>query len=79
MLLRDNIDALPLKVKANAVYIIRSSHYKKKERTLCSAENIIYPPLVKKNATGTYVAVKEREQLLTYFLQQYSVNNFVIV
>jgi len=27
MLLRDNIDALPLKVKANAVYIIRSSHY----------------------------------------------------
>ena len=34
MLLRDNIDALPLKVKANAVYIIRSSHYKKKERTL---------------------------------------------
>lgn len=42
MLLRDNIDALPLKVKANAVYIIRSSHYKKKERTICSAENIIY-------------------------------------
>lgn len=30
MLLRDNIDALPLKVKANAVYIIRSSHYKRK-------------------------------------------------
>lgn len=47
MLLRDNIDALPLKVKANAVYIIRSSHYKKKERTICSAENIIYPPFVK--------------------------------
>lgn len=69
MLLRDNIDALPLKVKANAVYIIRSSHYKKKERTICSAENIIYPPFVKKNATGTYVAVKCREKLLTYFLQ----------
>ena len=63
MLLRDNIDALPLKVKANAVYIIRSSHYKKKERTICSAENIIYPPFVKKNATGTYVAVKCREKL----------------
>lgn len=62
MLLRDNIDALPLKVKANAVYIIRSSHYKKKERTICSAENIIYPPFVKKNATGTYVAVKCREK-----------------
>lgn len=71
MLLRDNIDALPLKVKANAVYIIRSSHYKKKERTICSAENIIYPPFVKKNATGTYVAVKCREKLLTYFLQTY--------
>lgn len=69
MLLRDNIDALPLNVKANAVYIIRSSHYKKKERTICSAENIIYPPFVKKNATGTYVTDKEREQLLTYFLQ----------
>lgn len=69
MLLRDNIDALPLKVKANAVYIIRSSHYKKKERTICSAENIIYPPFVKKNATGTYVAVKCREKLLTCFLQ----------
>lgn len=69
MLLRDNIDALPLNVKANVVYIIRSSHYKKKERTICSAENIIYPPFVKKNATGTYVTDKEREQLLTYFLQ----------
>lgn len=69
MLLRDNIDALPLNVKANVVYIIRSSHYKKKERTICSAENIIYPPFVKKDVTGTYVTDKEREQLLTYFLQ----------
>ena len=69
MLLRDNIDALPLNVKANAVYIIRSSHYKKKERTICSAENISYPPFVKKDATGTYVADKERKRLLTYFLQ----------
>lgn len=68
MLLRDNIDAFPLNVKANVVYIIRSSHYKKKERTICSAENIIYPPFVKKNTTGTYVTDKEREQLLTYFL-----------
>lgn len=69
MLLRDNIDALPLNVKANAVYIIRSSHYKKRERTICSAENIIYPPFVKKDATGTYVSVDGREQLLTYFLR----------
>lgn len=69
MLLRDNIDALPLNVEADTTYIIRSSHYKKRERTICSAENIIYPPFVKKDATGTYVAINEREQLLTYFLQ----------
>ena len=71
MLLRDNIDALPLKVKANAVYIIRSSHYKKKERTICSAENIIYPPFVKKNATGTYVAVKCREKITHLLLTEH--------
>lgn len=69
MLLRDNIDALPLNVKANTIYIVRSSHYQKRERTICSAENIKYLPFVKKDATGKYVAIKEREQLLTYFLQ----------
>lgn len=69
MLLRDNIDALPLNVKAKVVYIIRSSHYKKRERTICSAENIIYPPFVKKDTTGTYVSVEGRERLLTYFLR----------
>lgn len=69
MLLRDNIDALPLNVKANTVYIVRSSHYQKRERTICSAENINYLPFVKKDATGKYVAIKEREQQLTYFLQ----------
>lgn len=69
MLLRDNIDALPLNVKANTVYIIRSSHYQKRERTICSAENIKYLPFVTKDATGAFVAIKEREQQLIYFLQ----------
>lgn len=69
MLLRDNIDALPLNVKAETIYLVRSSHYRKRERTICSAESITYPPFVTKNATGSYVAIKEREQVLTYFLQ----------
>lgn len=69
MLLRDNIDALPLNVKTETIYIIRSSHYKKKQRTICSASNIIYPPLVEKDSTGTYLSIKEREDVLTYFLQ----------
>ncbi len=69
MLLRDNIDALPLNAVAEIVYIIRSSHYKKRERTICSATNIEYPPFVKKDTAGSYVSIKERENLLTYFLQ----------
>ena len=69
MLLRDNIDALPLNVKAKTIYLIRSSHYQKKYRTICSAPNIIYPPLVEKDSTGTYLSIKEREEVLTYFLQ----------
>lgn len=52
MLLRDNIDALPLNVDADTVYLIRSSHYKKRERTICAADNIQYPPLVTKMAQG---------------------------
>ena len=36
MLLRDNIDALPLNTNADAVYILRSSHYKK------AGENYVY-------------------------------------
>lgn len=71
MLLRDNIDALPLNVKADTIYLIRSSHYKKRERTICSAENIIYPPFVTKDTTGSYVPIKEREDVLTYFLQNF--------
>lgn len=69
MLLRDNIDALPLTIKADAVYIVRSSHYQKRHRTICSAENIQYPPLVVKDTTGKYVNIPERENVLTYFLR----------
>lgn len=69
VLLRDNIDALPLNLEAETIYLIRTSHYKKKERTICSAENIIYPPFVTKDSTGTFVSIKERESVLTYFLQ----------
>ena len=70
MLIRDNIDALPLNVDADTLYLIRSSHYKKKERTICSAENIIYPTFVSKDTTGAYVPIPEREECLTYFLKE---------
>ena len=69
MFLRDNIDALSLNVDADIVYLIRSSHYSKRERTVCTAENIQYPPLVQKDGTGSYVIIKEREEILTYFLR----------
>ncbi len=69
MLLRDNVDALPLHVEAGTYYLIRSSHYQKRERTICSAENIQYPHLVTKGSTGEYISIKEREVVLTYFLQ----------
>lgn len=69
MLLRDNIDALPPNVNAKTIYIIRSSHYKKKERAICSAENIQYLPLVEKDKTGSYKNIKGREGILEYFLR----------
>ena len=69
MLLRDNIDALSLKIDSDTVYLIRSSHYKKRERMIYTAENIQYPPLVQKDGTGSYMAIKEREEILTYFLR----------
>ena len=69
ILLRDNIDALSLNVDADTVYLIRSSHYRKRERTVCTAENIQYPPLVQKDETGYYVVIKKREEILTYFLR----------
>ena len=69
MLLRDNIDALSLNIDADTIYLIRSSHYKKRERTICTAENIQYPPLVYKDNTGVYENIKGREEILEYFLK----------
>jgi len=69
VLLRDNIDALSLNIDADTVYLIRSSHYKKRERTICAAENIHYPPLVKKDNTGGYENIEGREEILEYFLK----------
>lgn len=69
MLLRDNIDALPLRVEANTSYIIRSSHYQKNERVILSSKSLDYPPFVQKDSTGKYTAIPERENILTFFLQ----------
>ena len=69
VLLRDNIEALPLTVDAKTVFIIRSSHYKKHERQICTAESIVYPPLVTKDSVGKYESIPEKEAHLTYFLQ----------
>ncbi len=69
MLLRDNIDALPLNVEADTVYVIRSSHYKKRERVICASENIVYPSFVTKESSGIYNSIIGREELLKYFLQ----------
>ena len=70
LLLRDNVDAMPLAVDSETVYIIRSSHYKKKERTVCSANNIIYPEFVTKDTTGKYIDIENRKETLTYFLRE---------
>ena len=69
MLLRDNIDALPLRVESGATFIARSSHYKKRERTICSATHIQYPAFVTKDDSGSYRDIPERRSLLEYFLQ----------
>lgn len=69
ILLRDNIDALPLNVDADTFYIIRSSHYKQRECAICAAGNIQYPPFVKKDGAGSYVNIEEREKVATYFLR----------
>lgn len=70
LLLRDNVDAMPLAVDSETVYIIRSAHYKKKERTVCSANNIIYPEFVTKDTTGKYIDIEDRKETLTYFLRE---------
>ena len=70
LLLRDNVDAMPLAVDSETVYIIRSSHYKKKERTVCSANNIIYPEFVTKDTRGKFIDIEDRKETLTYFLRE---------
>lgn len=70
ILLKDGIDALPLPIDADVVYITRTSHYKKKDRSVCTAENIQYPALVKKDTSGLFVSITDREETLTYFLQE---------
>ena len=70
ILLKDGIDALPLPVDTDVVYITRTSHYKKKDRCICTAENIQYPAFVKKDTSGLFVSIKNREETLTYFLQE---------
>lgn len=70
MLLRDNIEILPIKkLRKGTTYIIRSSHYEKRKRTIYTSECIQYPPLVIKNSVGEYENIKDREDIITYFLQ----------
>ncbi len=69
MLLRDKIANFPISIKANAYFVIRSSHYSQDVRTICSAENIEYAPLIEKTRRGEYVEISERAEILKYFLQ----------
>lgn len=69
MLLRDKVDALPLKVNATTSYIVRTSHYKHGDRKVYCAKNITYSPLVRKNNQGEYEEILERKEILTYFLK----------
>ncbi|MCD8291953.1 MAG: DEAD/DEAH box helicase, partial [Prevotella sp.] len=69
MLLRDNIDTMGINVDAETYYIVRSSHYKKQERTIYTSKNIEYKPLVRKDTSGKYIDIEEQKEVLTYFLQ----------
>lgn len=69
MLLRDKIADLPISILANTYYVIRSSHYSQDVRTIYSAENIEYKPLVIKTKRGEYHDIPGRAEILTYFLQ----------
>ncbi len=68
MLLRAQIDALPINIDAYTCYIVRTSHYKKGERKIYSARSINYVPLVNKNERGEYNDLLEPKKILTYFL-----------
>ncbi|MBQ0090763.1 MAG: DEAD/DEAH box helicase [Prevotellaceae bacterium] len=69
VLMRDGIDTHKTGIDAKTFYVVRSSHYKKQSRTVCSAESIEYQPLVVKDSVGLYEPIAEREANLTYFLQ----------
>ena len=69
MLVRSKIDARNTVLKSNTYYVIRSSHYSQGVRTIYSANNIEYQPLVDKTSKGEYITIPEREEVLTYFLQ----------
>ena len=69
MLLRDNIDALPNSSDADVYFIVRTSHYKKRERVIYSAKSIIYQPLAEKDSRGEYKELETPKKYLTYFLQ----------
>ncbi|WP_281757596.1 DEAD/DEAH box helicase [Succinatimonas hippei] len=69
MLLRTKISSLPINADADTIYIIRSAHYKQKERTVSLAENICYPALVEKDEHGIFKEIQTRVTSLTYFLR----------
>lgn len=69
MLLRDNIDALPNPTDADVHYIVRTSHYKKRDRVIYTAKSINYLPLVEKGNRGEYTELETPKKYLTYFLQ----------
>lgn len=69
MLVRSKVDARKIELKSETYYIIRSSHYSQGVRTIYSANSIEYQPLVDKTSRGEYITIPEREEVLTYFLQ----------
>lgn len=69
MLVRSKIDARNIVLKSDTYYVVRSSHYLQGVRTIYSANNIEYQPLVDKTSRGEYITIPEREEVLTYFLQ----------
>ena len=69
MLVRSKIDAREISLKSETYYVARSSHYSQGVRTIYSADNIEYQPLVDKTSRGEYITIPEREEVLTYFLQ----------
>lgn len=69
MLVRSKIDARNIILKSNTYFVVRSSHYSQGVRTIYSANNIEYQPLVDKTSRGEYITIPEREEVLTYFLQ----------